>query len=197
MNNPKDAIRAMQAAETNLTRTRASLASARAVVASHEAVCRELESHKRNEILKAGGAGKLPVLTDLNHRLSAALAQLAESNHVLSTLMEFEAESIRVLAHTEKEASDAVQAAWDSEADRAREDLIRVAAPALSKLYKARFNSNSHIAIGTLLRSTGLLSDLETAAEQAEVTFDPGLPECVVSSLLTHEERSAGLRRAA
>ena len=137
MNNPKDAIRAMQAAETNLTRTRASLASARAVVATHEAACRELESQKPTEILKAGGAGKLPVLTDLNHRLSAALAQLAESNHVLSTLTEFEAESIRVLAHTEKEASDAVQAAWDSEADRAREDLIRVAAPALSKLYKA------------------------------------------------------------
>ena len=173
--NPRDALKLMQTAETNLTRTRASLASARGVVATHEAVCRELESQKRTEILKAGAAGKLPALTDLNHRLSAALAQLAESNHVLATLTEFEAESIRVLAHAEKDASDAVQAAWDSEADRAREDLIRVAAPALARLYRARFNSNSPIAIGNLLRSTGLLSDLEIAAEQAEVTFDPGL----------------------
>lgn len=189
--------KALRQAEKALEKNRLAIASARAVVESHQATMTELEGRKAGMIRTAGAQGKLPALGEIQHLISDAERKYEDAKTVLTTLEQAEQDAARSLAVTEKQAQDALRDSWDVEADRAREELVRVAGPLLAAYAMARRNGNNPMPLAYLLRSPDLRQDIESAAEQTDVTFDVNLPEHVESSPLTHEQRSTGLHRAA
>lgn len=188
------AQKALRAAEKALAKTRVALDAARGEVEAHQSVVTELQDRKALEIRKAGAAGKLPNLSEINASIDAAKGKLADAQAVLSTLEQAEQDAIKALLTSEKQAQDALKTAWDEESDRLRAQLITVAGPLLKSYWLAKFRGHNPRPLYAMTRQAGgFIGELEGAAQDAEVEFDIQIPESIESALLTTEERTAGV----
>jgi len=148
----------------------------------------------RQAALAAGKTQDLPRFGAVIESCRIAIKSATDDLDAISTA---EHSALGDVVKTEKAAKDALKAEWDSIADQAKQELIKVAGPLLRRFWLANYNSNYPQTLGACLTSAavGLKSGLEDAA-QAAPDHEFGLPETIESGLLSHADRSLFQRHA-